>query len=337
MTPQKFIAKSRQGVALVIVLAMLVLLSGLIVAFFNSVRTERNATKADSNVANARAISDATVNMVVAQIREATTRYTNTATWASQPGAIRTFSGSEGSRTPYEKNAFQYPYTPGTSDYVYKLYSADDMRVPAGEYKIGGDGLKADVAPIETWLKDPLEPVEGYVDLNEPFVSRYPDSKQESGYAYEPRYPILDPRARADANEKDNANVFGIVEGFDAAPIINPSDDRRTALNAQIPLLPMPVKWLYVLKDGTIGPITHATEDNPVVGRTAFWADDESTKLNINTSTEGTFWDTPSVSCAQESGNVDGAGGALSSGIDSLALGASQPITGNTSGTLATR
>src|SRR4030095_9272850 len=110
MTPQKSPSNTRQGVALVIVLAMLVLLSGLIVAFFNSVRTERNATKADSNVASARAIADSTVNMVIAQIREATTRYTNTATWASQPGAIRTFSGSQGSKVPMDKGAYQYGY-----------------------------------------------------------------------------------------------------------------------------------------------------------------------------------------------------------------------------------
>jgi hypothetical protein len=326
MTPQKYSSKSRQGVALVIVLAMLVLLSGLIVAFFNSVRTERNATKADASTASARMIADSTTNMVIAQIREATTRYTETATWASQPGAIRTFSGKQGGKVQLEKGAYQYGYEPGGSDFVYKLYSSDNLRVPASDYNIGGPGLKEDTEAISRWLDDPFNPIEGYVDLNEPFVSRIADPKSGSGFFYEPRYPILDPRARADAAEKESTNTFGIVEGFDAVPVINPDDDRRTLLRGQIALLPMPVKWLYVLKDGTIGPIDRATDENPVVGRTAFWTDDESTKLNINTATEGTFWDTPSVSSVQEAGEVDRDTKKLVGDASSLALAASQPL-----------
>jgi hypothetical protein len=327
MTPQKSPSNTRQGVALVIVLAMLVLLSGLIVAFFNSVRTERNATKADSNVASARAIADSTVNMVVAQIREATTRYTKTSAWASQPGAIRTFSGSSSGRIPMDKGAYQYGYSRGGSDYVYKLYSAENMRVSAADYAVDGNDLLSEIRIIDQWLQDPLKPVEGYVDMNEPFVSRFPDASGNSGqdYIYEPRYPILDPRARADANEKESETTFGIVEGFDASSVFNPKDERRTKSNQPIPMLPMPVKWLYVLKDGTIGPITLGTDDNPVVGRTAFWTDDESTKLNINTASEGTFWDTPSVSSAQEAGEVTG-GKTLAGDSTSLAFAASQPI-----------
>jgi uncharacterized protein (TIGR02600 family) len=32
---------------------------------------------------------------------------------------------------------------------------------------------------------------------------------------------------------------------------------------------------------------------NPIVGRIAFWTDDETCKVNINTASEGTYWDTP--------------------------------------------
>ncbi len=35
--------------------------------------------------------------------------------------------------------------------------------------------------------------------------------------------------------------------------------------------------------------------DNPIVGRTAFWTDDESCKINVNTAADGAFWDTPHV------------------------------------------
>jgi hypothetical protein len=70
-----------------------------------------------------------------------------------------------------------------------------------------------------------------------------------------------------------------------------------------------------------------------------FWTDDESCKLNINTASEGTYWDTPTASSIYVSGNVDdgnfvnGAGN-LSSGTASapysfsLSLGASQPTRG---------
>ena len=37
--------------------------------------------------------------------------------------------------------------------------------------------------------------------------------------------------------------------------------------------------YLFVLKDGSIGPSSRATENNPVVGRSAFWTDDESGKI----------------------------------------------------------
>jgi uncharacterized protein (TIGR02600 family) len=72
----------------------------------------------------------------------------------------------------------------------------------------------------------------------------------------------------------------------------------------------MPVQWLYVLQNGAItapagsdGSVAHwknitdpnspvkPSRDNPIVGRVAFWTDDETSKLNVNTASEGTFWD----------------------------------------------
>ena len=61
-----------------------------------------------------------------------------------------------------------------------------------------------------------------------------------------------------------------------------------------VPSNTMPTKWLYVLKDGSTGAVSDAKETNPIVGRTVFWNDDESTKLSINTASEGAFWNTPS-------------------------------------------
>ncbi len=77
----------------------------------------------------------------------------------------------------------------------------------------------------------------------------------------------------------------------------------------------MPVRWLYVLRNGEIispddggtGQVAtfanssvKPSADNPIVGRTAFWTDDESCKINVNTAADGTFWDTPHVNASDE-------------------------------------
>ncbi len=77
---------------------------------------------------------------------------------------------------------------------------------------------------------------------------------------------------------------------------------------------PMPVQWLYLLKDGTLtspdqpaagtaattatwkatsDPSKIPTTTNPIVGRIAFWTDDETSKLNVNTASEGSFYAFP--------------------------------------------
>ena len=57
----------------------------------------------------------------------------------------------------------------------------------------------------------------------------------------------------------------------------------------------MPVAWLYQLQDGTLGPASNGTAANPIVARIAFWTDDETCKININTAGCGSPWNTPRV------------------------------------------
>lgn len=50
--------------------------------------------------------------------------------------------------------------------------------------------------------------------------------------------------------------------------------------------LPMRAKWIYVRQDGTTfttSTVPTYTTSNPIVGRFAYWVDDESAKININT------------------------------------------------------
>lgn len=326
-------SSNRRGVALVIVLAMLVLLSTVLIAFMLSASNERTAAQASSAQVTTRQIADSTVNLVLAQIRDATSQPGADVTWSSQPGAIRTFGGTLSNTkktiqaTGGPTGAFYYDYNPSAKDFVYKLYSADQMKPSSDDYK--SSDLPAEVGVIEKW--DPKNPTPDYVDLNQPYLSIRTDL-DPAGLTVEPHYPIIDPRAKYLATEAENSTDNpGIVDGFDAK--ISKDDRLKMAKAAggtgdAVPYLPMPVKWLYVLKDGTVGSASMATVTNPMVGRTAFWADDESCKLNVNTASEGTFWDTPSVSTEQESGRVDSADGNISSSATSLSLAVAQPARG---------
>src|SRR3954451_6076028 len=82
-----------QGIALVIVLSMLVIISGLLVAFMSTAMNERSVSQMNADSTAARELADSTLNLVMATIREATTDVGEDSTWSSQPGAIRTFSG----------------------------------------------------------------------------------------------------------------------------------------------------------------------------------------------------------------------------------------------------
>ncbi len=332
LTPPTFRKQPKpQGVALVIVLTMLVLLSAVLIAFMASATNERAASQASNSGAATRQIADSTLNLVMAQIRDATTQPAENVTWASQPGAIRTFSGTVSTTKNQIKasggpsGAYYYDYSAGSEDYVYKLYSATQLRPKSSDYATSD--LPDEVKVIENW--DPTAPEEDYVDLNQPFLSARLDL-DDTGNTVEPRYPIIDPRAKFDkAGKEITTGAPGIVEGFDAKitedKTLKMVGDDGSVSSEKVPYLPMPVKWLYVLKDGTIGDAKLGTATNPIVGRTAFWTDDETCKLNINTASEGTFWDTPVVSVEQESGQIVNDSGSITSSNKSLSLAASQP------------
>jgi uncharacterized protein (TIGR02600 family) len=316
--------RSESGIALVLVLTMLVLLSALLIAFMTAATTETAASKASSQQIEARQAADAAVNLVIGQIRDATTSVDDGAspdpsktgaqgfTWASQPGAIRTY---------------------GNGASVYKLYSATRMRESETDY-MQSDSQAARLDAGEGISDDQLEEA-GFVDLNEPALVPADPSTQndeDGSDRFEPRYPIVNPygkftytQATGKFNTTSNpAPGTGAIEGFYAETVSDP--DRKDADGNPIPLLPLRVKWMYILKDGSFAPVDDsgkiigAKESNPPVARTAFWTDDESAKLNINTATEGTFWDTPSVGTYQESGQASGPLSAVESMDPSVTL-----------------
>jgi len=253
---------SNKGVALVIVLSFLALVTVVVVAFFSNITLDVNAARQADSGARSKQLADTAVNIVMGQIKQATSRGGNLV-WVSQPGMIRV-TGSAGGN---DGIAFCTPLA------YYKLYSSKDMEVTLSE--IAGFSAAQDVP--SDWYSQTAQ----YTDLNAP-------AQDSTGT---PRYPILDPSA------------FGVVAG---SSVTNAPLDTKAGAN----LAPMPVRWMYILRDGTLTasgsgsttalwPTTTSTayksptRDNPIVGRIAFWTDDDTCKVNINTASEGTYWDVP--------------------------------------------
>lgn len=271
MNRRIFRSRRPRGVALVIVLSIIVLLTVLIVAFLQRAASGRVASASYSATAQTRQLADIAINVVQGQINEATSKG-STFSWASQPGAVRTFNSN------------------GDLDTIYRLYSADALTAAAAA------DLASDI-PQANWANSPAL----WVDVNAPALDR----------TGERSYPILDPRDPS--NPSQNLSMDGLsISGAPGATTTQPA--------------PMPVKWLYVLRDGQIVPpvgagdkivsVAGATRTNPIVGRVAFWTDDESCKVNINTAgatasssgdpknpadiADATFWSPPYFSAPDE-------------------------------------
>ncbi|MDQ3621920.1 MAG: Verru_Chthon cassette protein A, partial [Verrucomicrobiota bacterium] len=274
--PAQFPIAATRGVALVLVLAFLVVISALVLAFFSSAQTELVAAKSYASGASTRQLADSTVQTVMGLIADATARGEDVA-WASQPGMIKTYG--DGS-TP-QPTASPEPLA------FYKLYSADSQ-VLTGSQILSWD--PSSEIPTD-WDKKPGL----FTDLNQPVTDRFGIQN----------YPVIDPRAANDPEGKP------AVEGFKLDKPPGGSENEAA----------MPVRWLYVLEDGSLAapvssdatkvefgssspPDKLPSKDNRIVGRVAFWTDDDTCKININTAggdewaaseEPGSYWDTPRV------------------------------------------
>ena len=259
---------------MLIVLAFLVLISAIIVAFFSSVTNELAVSKATSDSATTRQLAESAVNVVMAQIVDSTKgqQSKSAVAWASQPGMIRTFDIS------------------GTPGDFYKLYSSDKMIVTGNGFDAATD------VPPKDWNSTANN--ELFTDINAPVTNAQGESI----------YPVVDPAADGSTAAGQTNDLK--VDGFSI--IAPPGYDSSKPQSAQNNRAPMPVRWLYVLKDGALASaslrdadsvtVRDATTINPIVGRMAFWADDETAKVNINTASEGTYWDVPRVYSKQDFG-----------------------------------
>jgi uncharacterized protein (TIGR02600 family) len=243
------LSQRRRGVALIAVLALIVLMAALITIFLVRTGTERSASASYDAAASTRLLGETTVNLVQATINQATSG-TGTA-WASQPGAIRIFNDA------------------GALTRIFRLYSGTAVASDTSS----GAVLAGDVPPAN-WSTEPA----AWVDLNKPVTVTGLSGSNSLVF------PILDPRDPQNPGTATAPSILTSLEGFS----INSAPGATTLQPA-----PMPVRWLYVLRDGQIVTPTNststsatvpgATSDNPITGRIAFWTDDETAKVNVNT------------------------------------------------------
>jgi len=290
-------ASSRRGVALLLVLSCLVLLAALILGFLLSGQNNLKSSKLYANGSSVRTLADSTVSLVMAQIQQATSNGTTVA-WASQPGMIRTYDNMGAPLTNY------------------RLYSWGALTA-TGAFDPNTDA--AELTGTSTWYNNPAL----YYDLNQPVTD-------SNGLLH---FPIIDGNpadfttyTTTSGSLVNTYSINGVTPGIEGfwvnqanattagamGPAINSTTN--TASNHNTTDVPMPVKWLYVLQDGTIvaptNPtgtkvtVTGASVANPIVGRIAYWTDDETSKVNINTASEGVYWDTPRTNGAFEKSNL---------------------------------
>ncbi len=275
--------KSRRGVALVTVLTVMALTTILVLTFFSLATSEHRASSTYSQGLQAQQVAEQAVNFVIAQIREATVRpgVTEPISWASQPGAIRVW------HTNGQKEAF-------------KLYSDDVMKL-----KDNWDDFQKDFADLDGWSSRP----EHFVDLNEPVI------RGDKVY-----YPIVHPAAaiepewpKAFGDDKDGVEGFRFNADGRSLADYGAIGAKAAGIAKTGGHVSMPVRWIYQLADGTFGVLSSGgggsssasysfvatsgsgtpSAKNPIVARFAFWADDETSKLNINTHSGGLAWDIP--------------------------------------------
>ncbi|MES2595894.1 MAG: Verru_Chthon cassette protein A [Verrucomicrobiota bacterium] len=294
-------ARRHRGLALIIVLSMLALATIVMLAFLSVADTEHKGTMGYSASQSARRLADTAVNIVIGQIRGGTDQDANDGRefHATQPGAVRKYT---------QDGAFLAGYKLfSDSEMIYRGIGASDGNAAAfDEYNFVKNS-----EPVLDWNRNANSV--RYVDLNEPVIKGVANAQGDVGSA-QVFFPIIDPRAAYDMDPGTGANP---VEGFQYSTSTALSgaklDSEDSANNVPIVVPPadldrlrlaMPVQWLYMLKDGTVGTLdanlkfigpngTLASSDNPLVARLAFWTDDETCKINVNTASEPTFQGRP--------------------------------------------
>lgn len=162
---------------------------------------------------------------------------------------------------------------------AYKLYSSNVLKDGPAYNPVNSTTLTQELD--NQWFNKPDE----FVDLNEPVSVANSDV-----------YPIVDPRAY-DSTTPAQSEVEGF--SYDSSSVKDTSGSKSTNE------LPMPVRWIYVMKDGSLATwaevLGKATDPaRQPVGRIAFWTDDECSKVNLNTAAGGVYFDSPAYNTRED-------------------------------------
>jgi hypothetical protein len=277
---QRLSPPRKKGLALITVISLIAMITVLIVAMLSLSDSERSSATRFSDTERARQLADSAISLIMSQIWDGTGQdegVEGREIWASQPGAIRQYTNN------------------GAFLRGYKLYSDPQMIVTGSEAAMAND------SPDLDWQQHPAQ----WTDLNTPVIRAAPLGASDSTPSV--IFPIIDPRAFVASGDDSVTNIEGFSYLADDA--ILPGVEAAASKTDTEARLPMPVQWLYILQDGTLGTLTSdgssgtytfvgangatATDINPIVGRIAFWTDDETSKININTASEPLFWTTP--------------------------------------------
>jgi len=271
------------GMALLPVLFIIALITIVVVMFFSLATMQYRSSTTQAAAQDVSSLRDMALNLAIGQLKHGTTE--GDAMWISQPGALRTYKSDS-----------------GVASNIYKLYSSDEMITAAASLGAGDQNMESDVPA--NWNELP----EVYANLNEPVIRVSGDMA----------FPVIDPRSMD--------SVTPAYPGSNTPEGFSYSDKKATggSINgvhlpgglAENQRVPMPVQWMYILSNGTYGVLDPTsknfipfqdqgsasvpTEENPIIGRIAFWTDDETCKVNINTASEGIHWDTPRAATPED-------------------------------------
>jgi uncharacterized protein (TIGR02600 family) len=315
-------ARRNRGLALIIVLSMLALATIVILAFLSIADTEHKATVTYSSSQTSRRLADTAVNMVVAQIRAGSQRENETepVIHATQPGAVRKYNSDGvfigGYKLFSDKDmVFRAPVAGADNVNQYEEQFVQDSE-PPGDWNIGPN-IARYVDINEPVVKGVLDASGKATQTQVYFPVLDPRAAQDVDQNTGDDVPVEGFFYMENTALKNQNLAQASTTNPQQRPIVLPGtaggslDDLRLA---------MPVQWLYILRDGAVGYLNDnlefnvlngsaggmgqgtdsaqdaygvPSETNPIVGRVAFWTDDETCKVNINTASEPTYTGQP--------------------------------------------
>jgi uncharacterized protein (TIGR02600 family) len=184
------------------------------------------------------------------------------------------------------------------------LYLAqEEMLADSAEALVAGQIEQASSQPGQTWISQPgllrtydttasRKPTACYKLYSTPTLAAMTDTSGTLAFlatdvpAGWSAQPDLYTDLNAPSPTSDGSSIYPILDPSAPASVQGLSIDSPHAVE-------MPAAWLYQLKDGTLGPASLGTPGNPIVARLAFWTDDDTCKINLNTAGCGSPWNTP--------------------------------------------